>query len=148
MTDDEKLKIRLAEAMGLELTHQWVIWEDGNPFKFPYEVFDSKEKATSFLSQYLQDGHISSGRIEHRTGYKDFNPHESWDDCMEAVEKTCKSDTVPFQYALTIVKLNDGTYRATIETYTHPSGYKAHVGKAETRKAAVCAALLEYGEKK
>ena len=66
-----------AEAMGKELTHQWVIWDDENPFKIPHEICDTKEEAESKLYNYIQGGHIISGWIQHRKGYKDFNPVDS-----------------------------------------------------------------------
>ena len=115
----------------------------------PKQKADANRKIAQMMGWTCINGNLGippKKKYDNSSLYPLPSPHESWADCMEAVEKTCKSDTVPFQYALTIVKLNDGTYRATIETYTHPSGYKAHVGKAETRKAAVCTALLEYGE--
>lgn len=84
--------------------------------------------------------------IEEGTTQADY--YNSISDVLDAVDVICVSDTVPFQYAVTINKMNDGTFKAKITTYTSKKeyGFSEVKGTAETRPAAVALALVEYIE--
>ncbi len=79
-----------------------------------------------------------------------FNPYDSITDAFEAVDVICKSDTVPFQYAVTINKMNDGAFKAKIITYTSKKeyGFSEAWGVSETPQAAVVLAIKQYLEEK
>ncbi len=90
---------------------------------------------------YKKDGYFCS---------QTFNSVDSISDALDAVDVICVSDTVPFQYAVKINKMNDGTFKAAITTYTSKKeyGFSEVKGTAETRPAAVSLALYEYIKEK
>ena len=106
---------------------------------------EKKQEINRVIAEAMGSEILELGGIYYTLGADIFDPVDSISDALDAVDVICVSDTVPFQYVVTINKMSDGTFKATITTYTSKKeyGFSETKGMGQTRPAAVSLALYE-----